>query len=195
LWSLQQPAPPQRCIAWSPASSSSGLDGSGAGRGEDTRGSRSFTQPIGSSRRPGKVGSQGATGAALPSATWQAARQGCVLVGGAGPRRAAERWGAQGCSAPGGLADPAPALRISSEPGQAVCGAPLCGLPALEGDGSAGPGGGMRRTGAELEQGPRQLTGRLGGDGPSDFRQTTEMLEMASGRAVGRLAPLAAGAS
>lgn len=97
--------------------------------------------------------------------------------------------GAQGCRALGELADPASALRISSEPGLAVCGATLCGLPALDGDGSADPDEGKRRTGAELAQEPRQLTGRLGGDGPSKFRQTTKMLEMASGRAVGRLAP------
>jgi hypothetical protein len=148
---------------------------------EGTRGSRSFTQPIGSSPRP----QQGVFPRRHPRRyggcpTFGDRAGGAARMRVGGRRRVEEgcgEHGAQGCRALGELADPAPALRISSEPGQAVCGATLCVLPALDGDGSADPDEGRRRTGAELEQEPRQLAGRLGGDAPSNFRQTTKMLE------------------
>lgn len=84
------------------------------------------------------------------------------------------------------LASPASALRISSEPGQAVCVATICVPPT-----GADPDVGRLRTGAEeAMQEPRQLKGRLGGDGPSNLRQTTKRLERAPIASAGHLGPL-----
>jgi hypothetical protein len=152
--------------------------------------SRSRSAPLPApSKASSHVGTRGATGAALPSATEQAVRQGCVWAGGAASRRAAESTGHRDAGHLASLPIQHPRCESRASRARRCAGRPsACSRPWTV---MGAPT--QTKAGAGQGQSSSRSHGSSRGDLAETHRATSDKRrkcsKMASGRAVGRLAP------